>query len=111
MGWVFGVGPVARRASPILSGISEASKNPTCAFGRIGFDGGVGGGGRRRPEAIDPPPAPPLAGLRYADVLAKHLAKLRRAYAHGNRRLFYDDVVTAYLLAFFNPTARSLRAI
>ena len=55
--------------------------------------------------------APPLAGVKYADLLSRHLARLRGAYAHGNRVLFYDDLVTAYLLAFFNPTARSLRAI
>ena len=31
--------------------------------------------------------------------------------AHGNRELFLDDVFLAYLLAFFNPTLRSLRTI
>jgi hypothetical protein len=82
------------------------SKNSRCAFARIGFDGGVD-----RPDDAAARPDPPLAGLKYADLLSKHLAKLRRAYAHGNRVLHYDDLVTAYLLAFFNPTARSLRTI
>jgi hypothetical protein len=44
-------------------------------------------------------------------LLQRHLRHLRDAYGHGNRKLFYDDLVSAYLLAFFNPTARSLRAI
>jgi len=30
---------------------------------------------------------------------------------HGNRQLFYDDVLIAQLLAFFNPTLRSLRTL
>jgi hypothetical protein len=42
----------------------------------------------------------------------KHVAKLRsEADAHGNRGLFLDDVVIAYLLAFFNPSVRTLRTI
>lgn len=52
-----------------------------------------------------------LAGAKHAAVLQKHLRHLRRAYGHGNRTLFYDELVCAYLLAFFNPTLRSLRAI
>jgi transposase len=52
-----------------------------------------------------------LAGTKQAAVLQKHLRHLRKAYAHGNRKLFYDELVSAYLLAFFNPTLRSLRAI
>jgi hypothetical protein len=57
------------------------------------------------------PPAEPVLGRKYLKVLAGHLKKLRGAYAHGNRVLFYDDLATAYLLAFFNPTCRSLRTI
>lgn len=56
-------------------------------------------------------PLATLAGAKHAAVLQKHLRHLRKAYHHGNRRLFYDEVVTSYLLAFFNPTLRSLRAI
>jgi hypothetical protein len=52
-----------------------------------------------------------LAGAKHVATLQRHLAQLRDAYDHGNRRLFYDELVTAYLLAFFNPTLRSLRAI
>jgi hypothetical protein len=59
--------------------------------------------------AIDP--LATLAGQKHAAVLQKHLRRLRKAYGHGNRKLFYDELVTAYLLAFFNPTLRSLRAI
>lgn len=57
------------------------------------------------------PPPGPVFGRKYLKVLAGHLRKLRGAYAHGNRVLFYDDLVAAYLLAFFNPTCRSLRTI
>jgi hypothetical protein len=52
-----------------------------------------------------------LAGAEHAALLQKHLRRLRQAYGHGNRTLFYDELVTAYLLAFFNPTLRSLRTI
>jgi len=52
-----------------------------------------------------------LAGASHVALLQHHLLHLRDAYAHGNRTLFYDELVTAYLLAFFNPSARSLRAI
>ena len=52
-----------------------------------------------------------LAGDKHVGVLQRHLRHLRDAYAHGNRKLFYDELVTAYLLAFFNPSARSLRTI
>jgi hypothetical protein len=44
-------------------------------------------------------------------LIADYLVQLRTAYAHPNRVLFYDDVVIAYLLAFFNPALRSLRCI
>ena len=52
-----------------------------------------------------------LAGAKHAKALRARLRPLRDAYDHGNRRLFYDEVVTTYLLAFFDPTLRSLRAI
>ena len=52
-----------------------------------------------------------LAGTKHVATLQKHLAQLRGAYDHGNRKLFYDELATAYLLAFSNPTLRSLRAI
>lgn len=44
-------------------------------------------------------------------MIERQLRPVRGAYDHGNRKLFYDELVGAYLLAFFNPTLRSLRAI
>jgi hypothetical protein len=52
-----------------------------------------------------------LLGGRYVEFLQQHLRRLRGAYEHGNRVLFYDQLVTAYLLAFFNPSVRSLRTL
>ena len=52
-----------------------------------------------------------VVGGRYVEILQKHLRRLHDAYGHGNRKLFYDELVTAYLLAFFNPTLRSLRSL
>lgn len=51
-----------------------------------------------------------LIGGKYVRLLDKQLAALRTE-EHGNRKLFLDDVFVAYLLAFFNPTIRSLRTI
>jgi len=62
------------------------------------------------PETVCADP-PVLRGGKYVKLIAKHLRRLRRAYDHGNRELFYDDLVSAYLLAFFNPTLKSLRTI
>src|SRR5687767_12731355 len=54
----------------------------------------------------------PVMGGKYVRMLEKQLAELRRHDdAHGNRRLFLDDVFVTYLLAFFNPSIRSLRTI
>jgi hypothetical protein len=52
-----------------------------------------------------------VVGGKYVRMLQDHVRGLRAQDAHGNRRLFLDDVVIAYLLAFFNPTLRSLRTI
>ncbi|MGO9244624.1 MAG: IS4 family transposase [Verrucomicrobiia bacterium] len=52
-----------------------------------------------------------ITGGKYIRMLDKYARSLREADAHGNRRLFLDDVVIAHLLAFFNPTLRSLRTI
>jgi hypothetical protein len=73
-------------------------------------------GARRRPwlaEEADLPSWPePVMGGKYVRMLEKQLAGLRRHDdAHGNRRLFLDDVFVTYLLAFFNPSIRSLRTI
>src|SRR4051812_46062642 len=54
----------------------------------------------------------PVMGGKYVRMLEKQLAELRRRDdVHGNRRLFLDDVFVTYLLAFFNPSIRSLRTI
>src|SRR5580704_10247156 len=53
----------------------------------------------------------PVQGGRYVGMLERHVAALREAVPHGNRKLFLDDVFVAHLLAFFNPTLRSLRTI
>jgi len=52
-----------------------------------------------------------VTGRRCLGMLDRHLRSLRDGEAHGNRRLFLDDLVVAYLLAFFNPALRSLRAL
>ncbi len=52
-----------------------------------------------------------VTGGKYVRMLEKYVQSLRGTDAHGNRRLFLDDVVIAHLLAFFNPTLRSLRTI
>jgi len=52
-----------------------------------------------------------LIGAKYVHLLEKQLRNLQEEEAHGNRRLFLDDVFVVYLLAFFNPTIRSLRTI
>jgi len=52
-----------------------------------------------------------LVGAKYVRMLDKHLRCLRQDGQHGNRELFLDDVFVVYLLAFFNPTIRSLRTI
>ncbi|QDU45658.1 Transposase DDE domain protein [Symmachiella dynata] len=52
-----------------------------------------------------------VIGGKYVRLLARYLQKLRDEDAHGNRRLYLDDVFVAYLLAFFNPSIRSLRTV
>lgn len=52
-----------------------------------------------------------VIGGKYVRLLEKFLKQLREEGSHGNRKLFLDDVFVAYLLAFFNPTIRSLRTI
>ncbi len=52
-----------------------------------------------------------LIGAKYVRLLEKQLRDIQDEDAHGNRILFLDDVFVVYLLAFFNPTIRSLRTI
>lgn len=54
---------------------------------------------------------PRVVGRRYLRLLRPYLRRLQAAYPHPNRVLFFDDVLVAYLLAFFNPALRSLRTI
>lgn len=64
-----------------------------------------------RPRRDKAPRLRALAGRRHVTGLLKLRKKLRRAHAHPNRVLYYDDVLTVLLLAFFNPVIRSLRMI
>lgn len=50
-------------------------------------------------------------GGKYVRLLETQLEQLRDESAHGNRELHLDDVFVVHLLAFFNPTVRSLRTI
>jgi hypothetical protein len=52
-----------------------------------------------------------VVGSKFVRLLERHLHQLRDEVPHGNQRLFLDDVLVAYLLAFFNPTIRSLRTL
>ena len=64
--------------------------------------------GRKKSPKVE---ARHLGGRNYLATLKMHLAGLRTLYPHHLRVLFYDDVVLAYLLAFFSPTPGSLRRI
>jgi hypothetical protein len=71
---------------------------------------------RAGPNKPGPKPAPKirgedLYGSKHVRSLERHLAVLRTAHPHPNRKLFFDDVAIAYLLAFFTPALRSLRTI
>jgi hypothetical protein len=52
-----------------------------------------------------------VQGGKLVKTLQRHVENLRDENPHGNRGLFLDDVFVAYLLAFFNPSIRSLRVI
>ena len=51
-----------------------------------------------------------LAGA-CARMLQDHLARLRGTANHPNRVLHYDELLSALLLGFFDPTVRSLRTL
>ena len=57
----------------------------------------------RRPDQLD--------GRRFFRMIDEHLKHLHDLPAHGNRTFFYDQLVIAHLLAFFNPAMHSLRRI
>ena len=48
---------------------------------------------------------------KYVRQLDLMIRTLRPRDAHGNRVLHLDDVLVCYLLAFFNPSIRSLRTV
>lgn len=52
-----------------------------------------------------------VEGGKLVKMLGSFVRDLRAKFPHGNRVMFLDDVVVAHLLAFFNPTVRSLRTI
>jgi hypothetical protein len=52
-----------------------------------------------------------VQGGRLVRMLQRYVESLREESPHGNRELFLDDVFVVYLLAFFNPTLRTLRTI
>lgn len=52
-----------------------------------------------------------LLASRPGGLLERHLQRLREIPAHGNRTLHADQLFLGLLLAFFDPMARSLRAI
>lgn len=56
-------------------------------------------------------PDHPLVGSRFIRVLEDELKHLHKSKPHGNRDLFYDQVVVAHLIAFFNPVLSGLRSI
>ena len=70
---------------------------------------------RVKPYRERPAPVPgveeQVIGQRYLRLLEDHLVHLHQQRAHGNRTLFYDHVVVAHLLAFFNPGLRGLRSL
>lgn len=106
----------------ILSGILVRSKIPTCASVAVVFhSSAVSGDGSTSSSAASDAGSgaedrlacvpPQLVGLGYLELLDKHLRQLRNAHPHSNRKLHYDDLFAAYLLAFYNPVLRSLRTI
>jgi Transposase DDE domain len=55
-------------------------------------------------------PEPVKHGALVKD-LQRYVEQLRGEDAHGNQKLFLDDVFIVYLLSFFNPTIRTLRTV
>jgi hypothetical protein len=69
---------------------------------------------RQRPSSDPQVPLPEwpttVMGGKYVRMLEQSVRNYR-GDEHGNRELFLDDVFVALLLAFFNPTLRTLRTI
>jgi Transposase DDE domain len=67
---------------------------------------------RDQPAARQLPDWPEqVLGGKHLRALEHLVQELRDSDPHGNRDLFLDDVFIASLLAFFNPSLRSLRTI
>jgi hypothetical protein len=70
---------------------------------------------RNHPLSSDQPPTrdwpETVVGAKYLRLLDKEIQGLRDKQPHGNRDLFLDDVFVLSLLAFHNPTLRSLRIL
>jgi len=52
-----------------------------------------------------------LVGRRFLRLIEDQLNHLHQRPHHGNRHIFFDQVVVAHLLAFYNPGLRGLRGI
>ena len=52
-----------------------------------------------------------LVGVEFVQLIQGHLHALHSHHAHPNRTLHYDELLTALLLAFYEPADRSLRLI
>lgn len=65
--------------------------------------------GEQGEQAQDPPIL--HASRRLLRPIEEQLRTLREQPSHGNRSLFYDHVVVAHLLAFFNASVEGLRRI
>jgi hypothetical protein len=70
---------------------------------------------RAKIKSLEPTEWPEdVRGGKYLRMLQRHAVELRNKTepdAHGNRQLYLDDVFLAHLLAFFNPTIKSLRKV
>jgi transposase len=66
--------------------------------------------GTARPAPV-PIPKDQVLGRRFIRLLDGQLQHLRDHCRHGNRSFFYDQLVVAHLLAFFNPILAGLRKI
>lgn len=63
----------------------------------------------RKPK--DPISESALKGFKYFKVLSPILQRLHSEKDHHNRKLYFDQYITLFLIYFFNPIVTSLRAI
>lgn len=72
-------------------------------------------GRKKKNSSSDIQPVPgsedQVVGRKFFRLIEEQLAHLHGQSDHGNRDLFFDHVVIAHLLAFFNLGSRSLRGI